>query len=132
MSATELTRVEVLARVKAGGLSVKSAAVLLHVSYPQAKRLVRRFVSDPQLAMSSLAGRDLQSLHGDGITRRVPTLEALAKSTCRPKCPHGIKEPPTSWKTDPRPRIGKRCLNFLDLHRRWYRYTRAAPTTGNP
>jgi transposase len=43
MSGRELTRVEVLARVKAGALSVKSAAVLLHVSYRQAKRLVRRY-----------------------------------------------------------------------------------------
>ena len=46
MSARELTRVEVLARVKAGALSVKSAAVLLHVSYRQAKRLVRRYRAD--------------------------------------------------------------------------------------
>ena len=43
MSARELTRVEVLARVKAGALSVKSAAVLLHVGYRQAKRLARRY-----------------------------------------------------------------------------------------
>jgi transposase len=43
MSARELTRVEVLARVKAGTLSVKSAAVVLHVGYRQAKRLVRRY-----------------------------------------------------------------------------------------
>lgn len=43
MSARELTRVEVLGRVKTGALSVKSAAVLLHVSYRQAKRLVRRY-----------------------------------------------------------------------------------------
>ncbi len=43
MSVRELTRVEVLARVKAGALSVKSAAVLLHVGYRQAKRLVRRY-----------------------------------------------------------------------------------------
>ncbi len=43
MSGKELTRVEVLARVKAGTLSVKSAAVLLHVGYRQAKRLVRRY-----------------------------------------------------------------------------------------
>jgi len=43
MSARELTRVEVLARVKAGSLSVKSAAVLLRVGYRQAKRLVRRY-----------------------------------------------------------------------------------------
>lgn len=43
MSARELTRVEVLARVKAGTLTVKSAAVLLHVGYRQAKRLARRY-----------------------------------------------------------------------------------------
>ena len=43
MSARELTRVEVLARVKAGALSGKSAAAMLHVSYRQAKRLVRRY-----------------------------------------------------------------------------------------
>jgi transposase len=43
MSARELTRVEVLARVKAGALSVRSAAVLLQVGYRQAKRLVRRY-----------------------------------------------------------------------------------------
>lgn len=43
MSAKELTRVEVLARVKAGALSVTSAAVLLHVGYRQAKRLARRY-----------------------------------------------------------------------------------------
>ena len=43
MSARELTRVEVLSRVKAGTLSVKSAATVLGVSYRQAKRLVRRY-----------------------------------------------------------------------------------------
>jgi transposase len=43
MSARELRRVEVLARVKAGALTVKSAAVLLRVGYRQAKRLVRRY-----------------------------------------------------------------------------------------
>ena len=43
MSARELTRVEVLSRVKAGTLSVRSAATLLAVSYRQAKRLVRRY-----------------------------------------------------------------------------------------
>lgn len=43
MSAQELTRVGVLARVKAGTLTVKSAAQLLHVGYRQAKRLVRRY-----------------------------------------------------------------------------------------
>jgi transposase len=43
MSVKELTRVGILARVKAGTLTVKSAAVLLHVGYRQAKRLVRRY-----------------------------------------------------------------------------------------
>ena len=43
MSGRELTRVEVLSRVKAGALSVGSAATLLAVSDRQAKRLVRRY-----------------------------------------------------------------------------------------
>jgi transposase len=43
MSARELTRVEVLSRVKAGTLSLGSAAQLLRVSYRQAKRLARRY-----------------------------------------------------------------------------------------
>ena len=43
MSARELTRVEVLSRVKAGTLSVGSAATLLAVSYRQAKRLAHRY-----------------------------------------------------------------------------------------
>ena len=43
MSARELTRVEVLARVKAGALTVKAAAVLMRVGYRQAKRLVQRY-----------------------------------------------------------------------------------------
>jgi transposase len=43
MSARELTRVGVLSRVKAGTLSLGSAATLLAVSYRQAKRLARRF-----------------------------------------------------------------------------------------
>jgi transposase len=43
MSARELTRVEVLSRVKARTLSVRSAATLLAVSYRQTKRLVRRY-----------------------------------------------------------------------------------------
>jgi len=46
MSARELTRVEVLSRVKAGTLRLSSAATLLAVSYRQAKRLVRRYRAD--------------------------------------------------------------------------------------
>ena len=43
MSGRELGRVPILARVKAGTLSVKSAAVLLHVGSRHAKRLARRY-----------------------------------------------------------------------------------------
>lgn len=43
MSGRELTRVEVLSRVKAGTLSLGSAATLLAVSYRQAKRLAQRY-----------------------------------------------------------------------------------------
>ncbi|MPZ21788.1 MAG: ISNCY family transposase [Luteitalea sp.] len=43
MSARELSRVEVLSRVKAGTLSLGSAATLLGVSYRQTKRLARRY-----------------------------------------------------------------------------------------
>ena len=43
MSGKELTRVEVLSRVKAGTLTVCSAATLLGVSYRQAKRLAQRY-----------------------------------------------------------------------------------------
>lgn len=43
MSARELTRVEVLARVKAGAQTVRAAAVLMRVGYRQAKRLVQRY-----------------------------------------------------------------------------------------
>ena len=46
MSVRELGRVEVLSRVKAGTLSVGSAATMLAVSYRQAKRLVRRYRSE--------------------------------------------------------------------------------------
>src|SRR6202163_4676996 len=43
MSARELTRVEVLSRVKAGTLTLGSAATMLAVSYRQVKRLARRY-----------------------------------------------------------------------------------------
>jgi transposase len=43
MSARELRRVEVLSRVKAGTLSLRSAATMLAVSYRQAKRLAQRY-----------------------------------------------------------------------------------------
>src|SRR5262245_15422555 len=43
MSAKELTRAGVLARVAAGTLSLRSAATVMDVSYRQAKRLYRRY-----------------------------------------------------------------------------------------
>lgn len=43
MRARELTRVEVLARVKAGALRVRSAAVLLQVGTVRRSGLVRRY-----------------------------------------------------------------------------------------
>jgi transposase len=43
MSARELSRAEVLSRVKAGSLSLGSAATVLDVSYRQAKRLLQRY-----------------------------------------------------------------------------------------
>ena len=43
MSGRELSRVQVLARVKAGSLALGDAATLMAVSYHQAKRLWRRF-----------------------------------------------------------------------------------------
>jgi len=46
MSARELVRVEVLSRVKAGTLSLGSAATMLAVSYRQAKRLARRYKAE--------------------------------------------------------------------------------------
>lgn len=46
MSGRELARVEVLSRVKAGTLSLASAATLMGVSYRQAKRLVRRYQAE--------------------------------------------------------------------------------------
>jgi transposase len=46
MSARELIRVEVLSRVKAGTLSLRSAATVLAVSYRQAKRLARRYQAE--------------------------------------------------------------------------------------
>ena len=67
MSARELTRVEVLARVKAGALSVKSAAVLLHVSYRQAKRLVRRYRAEGREGIAARqCGTAVESRAADG------------------------------------------------------------------
>ena len=46
MSTRELTRAGVLARVAAGTLTLGSAAVVMAMSYRQAKRLYRRYRAD--------------------------------------------------------------------------------------
>ena len=75
MSARELTRVEVLARVKAGGLSVKSAAVLLHVGYRQAKRLARRYRTEGAKGLKHRsAGQPSNHARGVAERERVLTL----------------------------------------------------------
>ena len=70
MSARELSRVEVLSRVKGGTLSVKSAATLLAVSYRQAKRLVRRYRAEGATGLKHRsANRPSKSCAADGRAR---------------------------------------------------------------
>jgi len=94
MSARELTRVEVLGRVKADSLSLVDATTLLGVSYRQAKRLWRRFkrggataLRHGQVGRASNRGTALrtrervlalirQKYSGDVATRFGPTLIA--------------------------------------------------------
>jgi len=51
MSASELRRVGVMERVKAGTLTLRSAAQLLDISYRQAKRIYRRYRADGAAAL---------------------------------------------------------------------------------
>ena len=70
MSARELTRVEVLSRVKAGTLSLGSAATLLAVSYRQAKRLARRYRAEGAKGLKHRsAGRRVESCAARGRAR---------------------------------------------------------------
>ena len=58
MSQRELSRVEILARVKAGRLGLVTAATMMDVSYRQAKRLWRRYRTGGARAVQhGLAGR---------------------------------------------------------------------------
>ena len=98
MSARELTRVEVLGRVKAGSLSLVEAAQVLGVSYRQAKRLGGhpadpRSVEEQEEAVYAL-------LESDRDGRRV--------------APH---EDP-----DPARRIARRILQRLDGMGKWGGY----------
>src|SRR5690606_19841881 len=94
MSARELGRAGVLARVAAGTLSLGSAATLMEVSYRQAKRLYRRYraegakglthrnagrasnrAADPEQRARALA-LIRQKYSGDAARRFGPTLAA--------------------------------------------------------
>ena len=58
MSQKELRRVEVMSRVKEGGLHLVNAAELVRVSYRQAKRLWRRYREEgPRGLVHRSAGR---------------------------------------------------------------------------
>ncbi len=71
MSSQELERVAVMGRVKNGELKLSDAAVMLEVSYRQAKRLFRRYgkVGSEGLKHGNAVGRRIDASHrsyGDG------------------------------------------------------------------
>jgi transposase len=71
MSMRELSRVQVLGRVKAGTLALTEAAVVMGVSYRQAKRLWRRFRRGGARALRhGLAGRRSNRGTADAVRRR--------------------------------------------------------------
>jgi transposase len=75
MSARELKRVAVLGRVKAGTLSLRSAAELMGVSYRQAKRLYRRYRRGGASALKHRsAGRRSNRSRRPAVRRRVLAL----------------------------------------------------------
>jgi transposase len=75
MSARELRRVEVLSRVKAGTLSLASAAQLLGVSYRQAKRLAHRYRAEGAKGLRHRsAGRGSNHARGTAERERVLAL----------------------------------------------------------
>jgi Helix-turn-helix domain len=72
MSKGELSRVEVLARVKSGQLRVVDAAVLMRVSYRQAKRLWKRYRAEGAVGLKHRsAGRRSNRAYGEGFRSRV-------------------------------------------------------------
>lgn len=78
MSTRELTRAGVLARVKAGTLTLGSAAALLDVSYRQAKRLYRRYRAEgPKGLKHRSAGRP--SNRGSTVQVRTRALALIRK-----------------------------------------------------
>ena len=72
MSARELTRVEVLSRVKAGTLSVGSAATMLAVSYRQAKRLAQRYRAEGAKGLKHRSAGGVESCAAHRRTRACP------------------------------------------------------------
>jgi transposase len=75
MSARELSRVEVLARVRAGGLALVQAATVLGLSYRQAKRLWRRYKRGGAIALRHRhAGRRSNRRTPAGLRRRALAL----------------------------------------------------------
>jgi transposase len=75
MSTRELTRAGVLARVRAGTLSLRSAATLMRVSYRQAKRLYRRYRAEGARGLQHRsAGRRSNAARDDAERERILTL----------------------------------------------------------
>ena len=74
MSNRELERVEVMGRVDSGALKLKDAAVVLELSYRQAKRLWRRY--------RQLGGKGLQ--HGNVAYAISPAIEAIHRNPLGP------------------------------------------------
>ncbi len=72
MSKRELGRVEVLSRVRSRDLRVVDAAVLLRVSYRQAKRLWKRYREEGAAGLKHRsAGRQSNRAYGERFRRRV-------------------------------------------------------------
>jgi hypothetical protein len=61
MSAQEISRVDVMTRVAAGTLTLRSAAAVLHVSYRQVKRIWRRYREGGARPRASARGAALES-----------------------------------------------------------------------
>jgi hypothetical protein len=72
MSKRELSRVEVLARVKSGQLRLVDAGLLMRISYRQAKRLWKRYRKEGAAGLKHRsAGRPSNRAYGEGFRRRV-------------------------------------------------------------
>jgi len=72
MSKRELSRVEVLARVKSGQLRLVDAGLLMRISYRQAKRLWKRYRAEGAVGLKHRsAGRRSNRAYGEGFRQRV-------------------------------------------------------------